>query len=95
MMQNPETGIVKRGFYGFSWTTLFFSGFPAFFRGDIITGVCVLIASCLTGAIAQIIWAFMYNRFYTLKLVEHGYRFIGGEQEVLMAKNRLGVMSAG
>lgn len=36
MLRHPQTGILKKGLYGYSWTTLFFSGFPAIFRGDIL-----------------------------------------------------------
>jgi hypothetical protein len=41
MMKNPNTGVIKKGFYGFSWTTFLFGGIPALFRGDIITGLVV------------------------------------------------------
>ena len=91
MMQHPTTGITKSGFYGFSWTTLFFGGFPALFRGDIIVGLVVIVIGILTWWIAGIIWAFFYNKHYTLKMVEQGYVFVGSETEIASAKYALGV----
>ncbi|WP_223871824.1 hypothetical protein [Candidatus Dactylopiibacterium carminicum] len=37
VLQHKETGFIKNGYYGFSWTTLFFGFMPALFRGDFIT----------------------------------------------------------
>jgi hypothetical protein len=91
MMQHPVTGISKTGFYGFSWTTFFFGGLPALFRGDIIIGLVVVVIGLLTWWIAGIIWAFFYNKFYTLKLVEKGYVFVGTESEISAAKAALGI----
>ena len=91
MMKNPQTGIIKKGFYGFSWTTLFFSGFPALFRGDIKTGVIVIIANLLTGGLAALIWAFFYNKSYTLGLIKEGYQFVGDPNAILSAKAKLGL----
>jgi hypothetical protein len=34
-MKNPSNGLIKDGFVGFSWTTLFFGCFPALFRSDL------------------------------------------------------------
>ncbi|WPK19589.1 hypothetical protein [Salmonella phage SD-1_S14] len=36
-LKNENVGQRKDGFFGFSWTTLFFGPFPALFRGDFIT----------------------------------------------------------
>ena len=77
------------GFYGFSWTTLFFSGFPAIFRGDLITGVIVLILSASSFWLVAIIWAFLYNRVYTTRLLERGYVFDDDPEKVREAKRAL------
>lgn len=91
MLKNPETGIIKKGFYGFSWTTLFFCFFPALFRGQIKVALLVLILSLLTGGLAGLIWAFIYNKRYTLKLIEHGYRFCDTPERNKRAMAALGV----
>lgn len=91
MLKHPETGIVTKGFYGFSWTTFFFGCLPALFRGNFKTGVLLLIACVLTCGIAGIIWAFVYNKRYTLNLIEKGYQFCDEEEKVRAARAALGV----
>ena len=41
MLKHPQTGVIKPGYFGFSWTTFFFGGFPALFRGQIGLGLIV------------------------------------------------------
>lgn len=94
MMKHPQSGIVKKGFYGFSWTTLFFGGFPALFRGDIAVGLIVFVANFFTAGIAGLIWAFMYNKSYTHKLLEQGYIFADSEAANDLARAKLGVANA-
>lgn len=91
MMHNPATGIIKKGFYGFSWTTLFFGGFPAIFRGDLLTGVLVLVADVLTGGLAGLIWAFIYNKRYTLDLINQGYQIMPTDPNINEARLKLGI----
>ena len=98
-MKNFENGLTKDGFYGFSWTTLFFGGFPALFRGDFITFlglfavlfVIGLITAGIGAFILMIAWAFMYNKYYTKKLIEKGYRFNGSAEQNAAAANAIGV----
>lgn len=92
-LRHQTTGIQRNGLYGFSWTTFFFGGFPALFRGDILIGLVVIILNALTFFIAGIIWAFIYNKKYTLALIEKGYELQGAESEVLAAKSALGIHS--
>ncbi len=95
MMRNSTTGIVKKGFYGFSWTTLLFGGFPALFRGDFVMGLVFIVLGVLTGGISNVILAFFYNKTYTTKLVEAGYQFADHETRNAMARARLGITTPG
>lgn len=95
MMKHPGIGLRKDGFYGFSWTTFFFSGFPAIFRGDLIIGLVVIIASMLTFGFAGVIWAFFYNKNYTIRLLEKGYVFSDLEKNVRSAKRALDLPCTG
>jgi hypothetical protein len=92
-MYHPVSGISKSGFYGFSWTTFFFGGFPALFRGDIVIGLVVVVLNVLTWWIAGVIWSFFYNKHFTHRLVEKGYVFSGTEAEVADAKLALGIIN--
>ena len=99
-LTHKETGIMKDGFYGFSWTTLFFGFFPALFRGDFITFlggfvIMVIVGAATAGVGAVIIaiaWAFMYNKYYTRKLLERGYKFASTEAENARAASVLGIV---
>lgn len=97
MMKHEATGIVEKGFYGFSWTSFFFGGFPALFRGDFALGIALIVVSlvlCVMGVgflnlVISLIWAFVYNRTYTLKLLEKGYQFCDTFSVVEEAKKNL------
>lgn len=47
----------------------------------------LLIACVLTCGIAGIIWAFVYNKRYTLNLIEKGYQFCDEEEKVRAARH--------
>lgn len=78
---NPQTGIQKKAFIGFSWTSLFFGPFVMMFRGDwlvfFVTLVAALILNAVTAGIASIVFAlvlgFTYNRWHARRLMERGY----------------------
>jgi hypothetical protein len=99
-MRHKQSGIVKEGYFGFSWTSFLFGGFPALFRGDIGYGLGVLVAGLLFGAFSfgllwfliGLVWASMYNKNYTHRLLQAGYEFHDTEDRVADAKRALGVM---
>lgn len=88
-LRHAQSGVVATGFYGFSWTTLFFGGFPALFRGDLLTGAIVLALTAASFGFAGLIWAFFYNRAYTVRLLERGYVFDDTPENVRAAKRAL------
>jgi hypothetical protein len=100
VLKHKETGVVKAGFYGFSWTTFFFGFFPALFRGDFITFIGGFIISVIIAAVTMgigaffigLVWAFMYNKYYTCKLLERGYVLASSEAENALAASALGVV---
>ncbi|CAK00191.1 hypothetical protein [Helicobacter acinonychis] len=65
--------IVKKGLVGFSWTTLFFGFFVPAIRGDMGWAILMLIVGIFTLGLANIVFAFIYNKKYTTKLLEDGY----------------------
>jgi hypothetical protein len=40
LIKHPDSGLMKKGYYGFSWTYLFFGFFVPLFRGEL--GVAAL-----------------------------------------------------
>ena len=90
-LRHAQSGGITTGFYGFSWTTLFFSGFPAIFRGDLLTGVRVPHHSASSLWLVALILAFLYNRVYTTRLLERGYVFDDDPEKVREALRVLGI----
>ena len=98
-LKHRQSGIVKNGYYGFSWTSFFFGGFPALFRGDVSYGLGMIIAGILVGAfsfgslwfVLSLVWAFVYNKNYTHRLLQAGYEFDDLPERVAEAKRALGI----
>ncbi len=99
-MMNPKTGEMKTALYGYSWTTLFFGGFPALFRKDfltflgffLITAIFCLFLSFIFLIIIFVAWSFMYNKYYSINLLKQGFVFSGSDEENKAAAAKLGVV---
>ena len=99
-LTHKDSGIMKNGYYGFSWTTFFFGSLPALLRGDFLTFIGSFVVCCLIGLMtagigmffAGFIWAFFYNGYYTRRLLERGYQFADASETVAEARTKLNVM---
>jgi membrane protein implicated in regulation of membrane protease activity len=90
-------GLHATGYIGFSWTSLFFGGIPALFRGDWLGFFAyfglVVISAFATAGIATVViwlvWPFFYNRWHARRLVERGYQITGSAGSIQDAKARV------
>ena len=95
-MINLKTNIIKNGFYGFSWTYLFFGFWVPLLRGHYkMAGIHFLIGviSYFTLGILQLIIAFSFNKNYTLRLIEEGYEFADSEETNAEARLKIGIQA--
>lgn len=91
MMKNDTNGLIKKGLYGYSWTYLFFGWLVPIFRGEIGIGVLHLVISFFSCGISQIIFSFLYNKQFTQRLIEKGFRFADRPDVNLAAAAAVGV----
>jgi hypothetical protein len=90
-MKNATTGQIKTGFFGFSWTYFFFGWWVPLLRGELGVAALHFLFSIITFGIWQFIVSFMYNRQYTSRLIEAGYRFFDSPQVNERAAEWVGV----
>lgn len=98
-MKNLSNGLTATGYYGFSWTSFFFSGIPAIMRGDLAIGLGViavtLVASIFSVGlllfVVNLVWAFVYNKTFTRKLIERGYTIDPSAPNADEARRAIGI----
>ena len=91
IIKHKDSGISKTGYYGFSWTYLFFGWFVPLFRGELGTGALHLLFTIFTLGIWQFIVCFLYNRQYMERVLASGYEFNDSEHAVAAAKVKLNI----
>lgn len=92
-----SSGIIRKAYLGFSWTSLLFGPFPALLRGDFIAFFTYLFVWSATFLLSAgwavpffwLIWAFLYNRWHARRLIERGYAISGGQVPIEEARTRL------
>ena len=88
---NPQNGLIKQGFFGFSWTYLFFGWFVPLFRGELIVAALHLLFTVVTFGLWQVILCFLYNKQYTIRMIEKGYVLDDDESIMNKARLKLGI----
>ena len=87
----PETGLMKSGYYGFSWTFLFFGWFVPIFRGELFISLLHFVITLVTLGLWQVIIAFLYNKQYMTRMLEKGYVLNDTEEINEVARRKLGI----
>lgn len=93
-IKHTQTGMMKTGAYGYSWTYLFFGAFVPIFRGELSIAALHLLFILVTGGIFQIIMSFLYNKQYMTRMLTNGWELAGTDDENLKAKAALDISVA-
>jgi hypothetical protein len=88
-IKHTESGLMKTGVYGFSWTYFFFGPFVPLFRGEVQTGFIHFILAIITGGIYSIFMWFKYNEQYMNRMITNGWVLSGSEDENRLAAGML------
>jgi hypothetical protein len=88
---HKDSGMMKNGLYGFSWTYFFFGFFVPLFRGELGVGALHLLFTCVTFGIWQFIACFIYNKQYMTRMLTSGWELAGTEEENKEAQLVLGI----
>jgi hypothetical protein len=91
LIKHKKSGVIKYGKYGFSWTYLFFGFFIPLYRGELGVGVLHIIFSMLTLGFSNLIFAFIYNKQFMLRMLTTGWELVGSDKENSDAREALGI----
>ena len=92
MIKHPASGLVRSGYFGFSWTYLFFGWFVPLIRGELGVAALHLLFTFFTLGLWQLIMSFLYNKQYmTRMLANKGYILADNEQVMQTARLKLGI----
>ena len=90
-VKHNESGIQKNCFVGYSWTYFLFGFFVPIFRGEISIGVFHLIFSLVTFGIFQLIMPFLYNKQYSIRLLNNSWSLNDSEDNNAIARQKIGI----
>ena len=91
IIQHPTNGLTKTGYFGYSWTYLFFGWFVPLIRGELGVAALHLLFTMVTLGFWQLIVSFLYNKHYMTRMLEKGYVLKDAEQVVAQARAKLGI----
>lgn len=88
---HTDSGLVKKGFLGFSWTYLVFGWFVPVVRGELGVGVLHFLITVVSLGLSQLVFPFLYNRQFMNRMLTAGWRLDPTGANYEMAKRVLGV----
>ena len=91
IIQHPANGLTKNGYYGYSWTYLFFGWFVPLFRGELGVAALHALFTIFTFGFWQLIVSFLYNKQYMTRMLEKGYVLKDTEQVMAEARTKLSI----
>ncbi|TFW71188.1 hypothetical protein C3Y98_07930 [Methylotenera oryzisoli] len=91
IIQHPVNGLTRNGYYGYSWTYLFFGWLVPLFRGELGVAALHMLFTLFTFGLWQLIVSFLYNKQYMTRMLEKGYVLKDSEQTMAEARACLNI----
>ncbi len=91
IIQHPVNGLTRNGYYGYSWTYLFFGWLVLLFRGELGVAALHMLFTLFTFGLWQLIVSFLYNKQYMTRMLEKGYVLKDSEQTMAEARACLNI----
>jgi hypothetical protein len=86
---HADSGLLKTGYIGYSWTYLIFGWFVPLVRGELGVAVLHLVITVVSAGLSQLIFAFIYNRQYMNRMLTSGWRLDPSDFNYELAKRVL------
>ena len=93
MIRHTPSGLTRKGYFGFSWTYLFFGWLVPVFRGELGIGALHLLFTLVTGGLWQLIVCFLYNGQYMTRMLTNGWVLADGPDRNAQAARTLGIVA--
>jgi CHASE2 domain-containing sensor protein len=90
---HAASGMVKDGYVGYSWTYLVFGWFVPVVRGELGIGVLHLVITLVSFGISQLIFPFLYNRQYMVRMLTNGWELDASDPNYELARRKLNIKS--
>lgn len=90
---HAPSGIVKEGYVGYSWTYLVFGWFVPVVRGELGVGVLHLVITLVSFGISQLVFPFLYNRQYMVRMLTNGWELDVTDPNYELARRKLNIKS--
>ena len=91
LVKNGASGLVKKGYFGYSWTYLLFGWLVPVIRGEIGVGVLHLVLTAFTFGIFQIVMPYLYNKQHMTRLLTSGWQLNDAPEINRAAQLKLGI----
>ena len=92
IIQHPVNGLTKNGYFGYSWTYLFFGWFVPLFRGELGVAALHFLFTMVSFGLWQLVVSFIYNKQYMTRMLEKGYVLNDTEAINEAARQKLGIV---
>lgn len=92
LIRHPQSGLTRKGYYGFSWTYLFFGFLVPLTRGELGTGGLHLLFGLFTAGLSNLVFCFLYNKQYMTRMLTSGWELADSETANRLAEAKLGIV---